>query len=108
MTGIHQRFLNDFKDAIDQMENMDAQPVAIYQVKVGESWIDSNVAEYSLVTNEKRIVYATRAAAPRDALTEIQISEVWNAMPGGHGGWLKQWGYLQFARAILAASAPRV
>jgi hypothetical protein len=35
-------------------------------------------------------------------LTPERISELWNGMPGGHAGFLKQWGYMQFARAIEA------
>lgn len=33
-------------------------------------------------------------------LTEVRIGEIWNAMPGGHKGFLVEWGYMQFARAI--------
>lgn len=36
------------------------------------------------------------------ALSDEQIIEVWQAMPGGPEGWLKSFGFLQFARAILA------
>ena len=38
-------------------------------------------------------------------LTDEQIEEVFNQMPDGAYGFLKSWGYLQFARAVLAAQA---
>jgi hypothetical protein len=39
--------------------------------------------------------------APRvEELTPEQIDQVWHAMPGGADGWLKQFGYQQFAIAI--------
>ncbi|WP_313330697.1 hypothetical protein [Comamonas sp.] len=38
-------------------------------------------------------------------LTDAQIDEIFNAMPGGIDGWLKSWGYRQFARAIEAKAA---
>ncbi|CAG9225672.1 hypothetical protein [Burkholderia vietnamiensis] len=43
------------------------------------------------------------SAAQADArvgLTDEQITEVWNSMPGGYDGFLKSWGYIQFARRI--------
>jgi hypothetical protein len=36
-------------------------------------------------------------------LTESQIGEIWNAMPGGDKGFLVEWGYMQFARSIERA-----
>jgi hypothetical protein len=33
-------------------------------------------------------------------LSTARISELWNGMPGGHGGFCKQWGYYQFAQAV--------
>ncbi|NPT59690.1 hypothetical protein [Paraburkholderia elongata] len=41
---------------------------------------------------------------PKDParLTPERISELWNGMPGGYAGFLKQWGYMQFARAVEA------
>ena len=35
-------------------------------------------------------------------LTAERISELWNGMPGGCSGFMRQWGYLQFARAVEA------
>lgn len=35
-------------------------------------------------------------------LTPERISDLWNGMPGGCAGFLKQWGYMQFARAVEA------
>lgn len=35
-----------------------------------------------------------------EVLTDAQIVEVWNQMPGGPDGWLKHFGFIQFARAI--------
>jgi hypothetical protein len=45
----------------------------IYQVMVGEKWVDSTAAEYAAVSNEKRIVYA--APLPREAATVWQPIE---------------------------------
>jgi hypothetical protein len=36
-------------------------------------------------------------------LTESRIGEIWNAMPGGFKGFLVDWGYMQFARAVESA-----
>ena len=36
-------------------------------------------------------------------LTDAQIDEAFNQMPDGAAGFLKSWGYRQFARAVLAA-----
>ncbi|MFZ7319719.1 hypothetical protein [Comamonas jiangduensis] len=38
-------------------------------------------------------------------LTDEQIDEAFNQMPDGATGFLKSWGYRQFARAVLAAQA---
>lgn len=38
-------------------------------------------------------------------LTDAQIDEIFNAMPGGVDGWLKSWGYRQFARAVALKAA---
>ncbi|OJB35403.1 hypothetical protein [Burkholderia ubonensis] len=35
------------------------------------------------------------------SLTREQVSEVWDSMPGGGDGFMKQWGYYQFALEIL-------
>lgn len=40
------------------------------------------------------------------ALSDEQIVAVWQSMPGGPEGWLKSFGFLQFARAILATRQP--
>lgn len=37
------------------------------------------------------------------SLTDEQITEIWNGMPGGPGGFRKQWGYQQFAKAVIEA-----
>lgn len=34
-------------------------------------------------------------------LTDEQIVKVWQSMPGGAEGWLKEFGFLQFAHEIL-------
>lgn len=34
------------------------------------------------------------------SMSNDDISEVWHSMSGGPAGWLKEFGYLQFARAI--------
>ncbi|MBB6578984.1 hypothetical protein HNP33_003089 [Comamonas odontotermitis] len=38
-------------------------------------------------------------------ITDAQIDEVFNAMPDGPAGFLKSWGYRQFARNLLALRA---
>lgn len=38
-------------------------------------------------------------------LTEAQIDEVFDTMPGGADGFLKSWGYLKFAQAIADKAA---
>ena len=51
-------------------------------------------------------VATTAAAQGIDAdLTDAQIDEAFNQMPDGAAGFLKSWGYRQFARAVLAAQA---
>lgn len=42
--------------------------------------------------------------AAKGELRDAEIVGVWESMPGGRGGFLKEWGYMQFARAILAKS----
>lgn len=37
------------------------------------------------------------------ALTDDQIEVIFNSMPGGPRGFCKEWGYVQFARCIMAA-----
>jgi hypothetical protein len=44
-------------------------------------------------------------AALAESVTDEQIQAVWESMPGGPGGFRKQWGFNQFARAILALTA---
>jgi hypothetical protein len=47
-----------------------------------------------------------RADAERSRnVTDEQIQAVWEAMPGGPDGFRKQWGFNQFARAVLACAA---
>ena len=36
-------------------------------------------------------------------LTEADVDRIWNAMPSGAEGFMKQWGYQQFADAIMDA-----
>lgn len=38
-------------------------------------------------------------------LTEEQVVAVWKGMPGGPEGWLKSFGFLQFAEALFDAQA---
>jgi hypothetical protein len=40
-------------------------------------------------------------------LTNEEITDIWEAMPGQPGGWLKEFGYIQFARAIEKETASR-
>lgn len=43
--------------------------------------------------------------APKAALTDAQIRDIWCSL-GGQDRWLKDFGFIQFARAIEAASGP--
>ncbi|MBR8360139.1 hypothetical protein KDW10_22660 [Burkholderia vietnamiensis] len=68
--------------------------------KGGSIWTDR--IDYAL---EQLIDAAPQPPAQADArvgLTDEQITEVWNSMPGGYDGFLKSWGYIQFARRIEA------
>lgn len=46
------------------------------------------------------------APVPFPAITNAQIDAIADAQPGGIGGFMKQWGYRQFAREILALQMP--
>ena len=76
MISIHQRLLNDFKDAIDQMESVDAQPVAIYQVRASRfvpDWTDVSPTDelfHSSPDDERRIVYA----APSPSASSVPVA----------------------------------
>lgn len=37
-------------------------------------------------------------------LSEEKIKEIWNSMPDGHDGFLKSWGYVQFAQCVAEAA----
>lgn len=55
----------EMADAWDAQEIAREQAEAqapIYQVMVGDKWVDSTEAEYAAVSNDKRIVYADRLA----------------------------------------------
>lgn len=43
--------------------------------------------------------------APANQLTSDQIDAIAQAMPGGLDGFLKQWGWQQFARAVIEKQA---
>lgn len=58
--------------------------------------------EQDLVDYENR---CARVFSPElEVLTDEQIKEVWQAMPGGPEGWLKSFGFIQFAHAIIDAA----
>lgn len=38
-------------------------------------------------------------------VTDDRIVEIWDSMPGGHARFMKDWGYMQFAWAILESAA---
>lgn len=61
---------------------------------------DKDVAELAAI-------FATQPAAQgmEADLADEQIDETFNQMPDGAAGFLKSWGYRQFARAVLAAQA---
>lgn len=64
--------------------------------------------EQDLVDYENRCadtVAGARVFSPElEVLTDEQIKEVWRAMPGGPEGWLKSFGFIQFAHAIIDAA----
>lgn len=37
-------------------------------------------------------------------MTDDEIIAIWEGMPGGYSGFLKEWGYLQFANKLLEAA----
>jgi hypothetical protein len=39
-----------------------------------------------------------------EAMSNEEITAIWEAMPGGYAGFLKDWGYLQFARKLIEAT----
>jgi hypothetical protein len=43
-----------------------------------------------------------RAVEQAARISSARISELWNGMPGGYDGFLKLWGYQQFAQAVEA------
>lgn len=49
-----------------------------------------------------REVVAKHEQAPQDEPSDEEIDAIAASMPDGAGGMLKQWGYRQFARALLA------
>lgn len=54
-----------------------------------------------------RAALATAAAQPCDSITDAEIDAIAEGMPGGIDGFLKGWGWRQFARAVLEyASLP--
>lgn len=53
-----------------------------------------------------RALLAAPAQPERKPLTDEQIDAIAEGMPGGLDGFLKGWGWRQFARAIEAASTP--
>jgi hypothetical protein len=46
---------------------------------------------------------AAASVAQVRELSDEEIVRVWQSMPGSPSGWLKSFGFLQFARAVLAA-----
>ena len=55
---------------------------------------------------QTQALYDQPAAQGMEAdLADEQIDETFNQMPDGAAGFLKSWGYRQFARAVLAAQA---
>jgi len=54
-------------------------------------------------TDEGAIALYEAAPQARKPLTAEQIDEAFNTMEGGPMGFMKTWGYMQFARAIEAA-----
>ena len=65
---------------------------------VANSLVNDTAKEYRAMINAR-----TKDIKP--ILPEAVIDEVWNGMPGGPEGWLKEFGYLQFSREIEKAVA---
>ena len=83
------------------------------RIKVGDDvcywqrdeWVQWAIKEV-LPLVEAALAATQPAAQGMDAdLTDEQIDEAFNQMPDGAAGFLKSWGYRQFARAVLAAQA---
>lgn len=61
--------------------------------------------EYRLIADATLAATQPEAQGMGVVLTDAQIDETFNQMPDGAAGFLKSWGYRQFARAVLAAQA---
>lgn len=70
--------------------------VCVNAVQPGEAryWVEADV-QVPMPTEIEGAVATTP-----DNLTDAQIDAVADGMPGGLDGFLKQWGWRQFARAI--------
>lgn len=69
--------------------------------------IPGEAARYEVMAESRReeIEEALRALACTTSLTDAQIDKVFELMPDGPQGFLKNWGYRQFAHELLEAAA---
>lgn len=59
--------------------------------------------QMSATLDAAAVTSQTARVAARE-MTDEQIVKIWQGMPGGPDGWLKHFGFIQFARAVLAAT----
>ena len=97
---------------VEPLRKLAAVPQAVpvawrYQTQTG--WHATTDADAAIRVNahhpiEPLYTHPTQQGLEAD-LTDEQIDEAFNQMPDGAYGFLKSWGYRQFARAVLAAQA---
>lgn len=73
----------------DEMTRDDAHAEAMAD---GEAWISSRGTDGEVPPKDEE--------ALTEPLTDEDITVIWQTMPGGQAGWLKSFGFLQFARAV--------
>jgi hypothetical protein len=82
------------------------------------AYVDHELFALKAIDEACNIDLAAKAPSPIDAYMSAsqdiqggdyvelgvgQIADIWNGMPGGHEGFLKEWGYMQFSRALEEA-----
>lgn len=86
--------------------------LAAEKLRADQGWERAAAKSKECIELRERMVASKAApsakAEPVGELTDAAIDEVWEAMPGGAEGWLKQFGYRQFARSIARHVLVRV
>lgn len=88
------------------LEVIDAMRPASVAMRVQYGEREPKIISWNVLPDGEYDLYAA-SVDPRSPISDAQIIKVWEGMPGGADGFRKQWGYLQFARAILAESEVR-